>query len=382
VNELRNPAVLAELTALESKHKELREQLQKIDADQHALRIQLKDVLLRDHDNMKKVRKEAEREEQEFAGVMKALQQQVKAQEKVLSEKEKEQQKFFAQYKALFEERNECTQAVNGLETRVLGVEEKARAEELALNGFSLEEAKLRTEHAAVDAEFSNFAGVPLNLNKSEEALKQEIYNAERRLANIGAVNMRALDIYDVAEKEYKTLVDKKQKLCEEKLCVVNLLQEVEGQKKGLFQKALEEVGKNFSTIFSKLSTKGSSASLELENVQEPFEGGLRIRVKLTGQKYLDIRSLSGGEKTMTALAFLFALQEHEPASFYVLDEVDAALDKANSEKLAQLIRHYTSHAQYIVISHNDAVITEGDVLFGVSMHADQGMSNVVSLKA
>jgi len=126
--------------------------------------------------------------------------------------------------------------------------------------------------------------------------------------------------------------------------------------------------------------TKGESY-LELENVEDPFAAGLRIPVKLTGNKFLDIRGLSGGEKTMTALAFLFALQEHEPAMFYVLDEVDAALDKHNSEKLAQLIRSYCSKAQYIVISHNDAVIAEGDILYGVSMNAEAGLSTVVSLK-
>ena len=79
-------------------------------------------------------------------------------------------------------------------------------------------------------------------------------------------------------------------------------------------------------------------------------------------------------------LAFLFAVQEDEPASFYVLDEVDAALDKKNSEKLAKLIRQYCDKAQYVVISHNDAVITEGDNLYGVSMD-EHGVSKVVSLK-
>ena len=258
----------------------------------------------------------------------------------------------------------------------------RKRQGQKSCNTFSLDETRLKTEISGLELEFSNYTGVPLKLDKSEEALKQETYNAERRLANIGAVNMRALDIFDAAEKEYGFLLEKKGKLGSEKESVLKLLQEVEGQKTGLFTKALEEVNKNFIRIFGQLTTKGSTAALELENPQQPFEAGLRIKVRLTGQKYLDIRSLSGGEKTMTALAFLFALQEHEPASFYVLDEVDAALDKANSEKLAKLIRHYTNHAQYVVISHNDALITEADTLFGVSMHADMGISSVVSMKA
>lgn len=117
-----------------------------------------------------------------------------------------------------------------------------------------------------------------------------------------------------------------------------------------------------------------------LENEENPFEAGLRVRVRLTGNKFMDMRSLSGGEKSMTALAVLFAIQEYEPASFYILDEVDAALDKKNSEKLSALLKKYSDKAQYIVISHNDEVVSDADTLYGVHMD-EHGASQVVSLK-
>ena len=119
---------------------------------------------------------------------------------------------------------------------------------------------------------------------------------------------------------------------------------------------------------------------MELENPENPFEAGLNIKVRVAGRKFLDIRSLSGGEKTMTALSFIFAIQECEPHSFYILDEVDAALDKHNSEKLSKLIRKYSEKAQYIMISHNDGIISEADTLYGVSMN-EHSISNVTSLK-
>ena len=93
----------------------------------------------------------------------------------------------------------------------------------------------------------------------------------------------------------------------------------------------------------------------------------------------MDIKSLSGGEKTLTALGFIFAIQEHQPASFYLFDEVDAALDKHNSEKLATLISKYSNKAQYIVISHNDSIVTGAQQIYGVSMQ--EGISKIVSLK-
>jgi len=140
------------------------------------------------------------------------------------------------------------------------------------------------------------------------------------------------------------------------------------------FNKANE----NFTKVFGNLFNKGK-AFLQLDNPNKPFDDGLSIKVKLSGNRYMDLKSLSGGEKTLTALSFIFAIQEYQPASFYILDEIDAALDKHNAERLAKLIRNYSNGAQYITISHNDSVISEADTLFGVSMK--EGVSKVTSLE-
>ena len=195
----------------------------------------------------------------------------------------------------------------------------------------------------------------------------------------MGAVNMKALEIYDRVEHEHKALQEKKEELRKEREDVLVMINEIDSKKKELFMGTFEVLNANFQKIFSTLSTKGE-AYLDLEDPNDPFAAGLDIKVRLTGKRFLDIRSLSGGEKTLTALAFLFAVQEHEPASFYILDEVDAALDKRNSEKLAALIRSYTHKAQYIVVSHNDGVISEADILYGISMN-EHGMSKVTTLK-
>jgi chromosome segregation protein len=156
------------------------------------------------------------------------------------------------------------------------------------------------------------------------------------------------------------------------------LIGEIEEKKTGVFMKTYDHLSSKFKDIYSNISTKGE-ASLLLENTEKPLEGGVDINVKLNGNKKLDIRSLSGGEKTLAALAFIFAIQEYNPASFYLLDEVDAALDKHNSEKLSGLIANYSGAAQYIVISHNDAIITEADQIYGISMN--EGITKVTSLK-
>jgi chromosome segregation protein len=151
-----------------------------------------------------------------------------------------------------------------------------------------------------------------------------------------------------------------------------------EQKKKSAFMKTFNQLVSKFRENFNELTTKGE-AHLDLEDKEDPFNGGVDIRVRIIGNKFLDIRSLSGGEKTLAALAFIFAIQEFKPASFYLLDEVDAALDKQNSEKLSKLINRYSKNAQYIVISHNDAIISEAQQIYGVSMQ--EGVSKIISLK-
>jgi len=159
----------------------------------------------------------------------------------------------------------------------------------------------------------------------------------------------------------------------------LQMMYEIETKKKDLFLETYKELSKNFTDIFASLSAKGE-ALLFLENEEDPLAAGVEIRVRLAGNKFLDIKSLSGGEKTLAALSFIFAIQDYHPASFYLMDEVDAALDKRNSELLSKLVAKYANKAQYIIISHNDAIISEAEQIYGVSMQTN-GISKVVSLK-
>ena len=230
-----------------------------------------------------------------------------------------------------------------------------------------------------MEEEFKQYVEVELYTNKNEEDLKKEIWEFERMVQRLGNVNLKALEIYEKVEQEYTALVEKKNSLLKEKDEIFVMMNEIETKKKELFMNTFTIVNQQFQNMFVALSTKGQ-AFLEVENEGDIFSAGVSIKVRITGKKFMDIRSLSGGEKTMTALAFIFAIQEHDPASFYVFDEVDAALDKMNSDTLAKLIRKYSEKAQYIIISHNDGIIAEADTLYGVSMTADN-MSKVVSLK-
>jgi chromosome segregation protein len=118
-------------------------------------------------------------------------------------------------------------------------------------------------------------------------------------------------------------------------------------------------------------------AGIKLENEDDPFEGGLLIEARPAGKQIKHIDSMSGGEKTLTAIAFLFAIQAFKPSPFYVLDEADAALDKENSHKLAGMIAKRSKICQFIVITHNNPVIQAADQIIGISLDKEMASSMV-----
>jgi chromosome segregation protein len=380
INDLRKPEVIAELRAFEEKRTELREQVIQLKTELKNFNTQIETILGPDVRKTRDILKNIEKEESKFKEQISQIKNKIKEQEKNLKDKEENAKTFRAKYKKLFTQRDEMSAKMQKLDKKIGESELKVRGVEEKINDIKMKTAAVKAELAGLEKEFEQYVNVKtFETKKSIEELQLSIRELERRKNNIGNVNLRALEVYDNIEKEYLELEKKKIKLTNEKEDVLKLIGEIEGKKKKIFLETLEVVNNHFKQFFTKISRKGE-AFLELENAENPFDAGLMIKVRITGNKFLDIKSLSGGEKTLTALAFIFAIQEHEPAHFYVLDEVDAALDKHNSEKLSQLVRSYCNKAQYVIISHNDAVISEADKLYGISM-GDHGRSNVTTLE-
>ena len=380
ISQLNDPTLLAELNTFEQKSKELTEEMIRLNSEIKNIDAQIINIFIPDKEKTEKILRQLDKDEEQFDNELKALQGSISQKENSLNEKEVLAKEFYTKFKGLFSKQGKINDEKQKNDAIIDKLTDESRQVEIKINFNSLKNAEVVANLAALDQEFQQYEGVKLDTEKEEQELKNEISKFEKMREEIGSVNMRALEVYDEAERQYHEFLDKKDKLSKEKEDVVFMMNEIEGRKKELFMKTFDVVNDHFQNFFTSLTTKGAEAGLVLDNVEDPFQGGVRINVKITGSKFLDIRSLSGGEKTMTALAFIFAIQEHEPASFYVLDEVDAALDKHNSEKLAKLIRKYSDRAQYIMISHNDNVISTADTLYGVSMNQD-GISQVLSLK-
>ena len=380
IAQLNDPTLLAELNTFEQKFKELGEEIIRVSSEIKNIDAQIINIFIPEKEKTEQILRQLDKDEDEFNNELKRVQEAIAQKEILLKEKESLAKEFYVKFKSLFSKQAKINEDRQKNEHNIEKLAEESRQVEIKVNFNSLKNAEISASLSALNQEFAQYEGIKLNLEMSEEQLKNEISKFEKMREEIGSVNMRALEVYDEAERQYNGFLEKKDKLGREKDDVLAMMKEIEGKKKELFIKTFDVVNNNFKNFFGMLTTKGAEANLVLENEENPFSAGIRINVKITGSKFLDIRGLSGGEKTLTALAFIFAIQEHEPASFYVLDEVDAALDKHNSELLAKLIRKYAEKVQYVMISHNDNVVSSADILYGVSMNED-GISQVVSLK-
>ena len=375
---ISNPEIKDNLTKLESEKDRLKEESMEINSEMSLLQNQI-NMYVEETKRINDVLTGLEKEEVEFKEEFADLEKVTKNKKGDLKEKEAKEKGFYGKNKSLAAKRNKLMELMRAKENSIGSEEDKMESIRNRMNEISIKLAKFVGEIEALEMDFENYKGGKIRKGVSIEELKKEISEFDRLMNNIGNINMRALEVYDEVAEHYEELLVKTNKLKSEKEDVLGLIGEIEEKKTGVFMQTFEGLEKKFSEIFSSISTKGGEAFLTLENQEKPLEGGVDISVKISGNKKLDIRSLSGGEKTLAALAFIFAIQERSPASFYLLDEVDAALDKHNSEKLSHLINTYSDKAQYIVISHNDSIITESHQIYGVSMN--EGVSKITSLR-
>ena len=375
---LSSPELAKTLEDLEGQRLPLKEQLVELQAAIKNIDMHVQNILLPESEKTRKIIKQHDAEHEKFNQELESLQEIIKKRAQELKTKEQEESKFHTNLKDLILTRKKIEDKIQTKQATIYREEEKTSSVQQRLNIISIERAKAIAELEGLRKESEQYLGATIKRGHTLEQLKLSIHDAEKELASIGNVNLRALDVYEQIAEEHKKLTDKTTKLHTEKDDVLKMMQEIEGKKKDIFMKTYNVLVKNFKTIFSSLTTKGE-AHVELENQENPFDGGVDIQVRIIGDKTLDIKSLSGGEKTLAALSFIFAIQEYSPSPFYLMDEVDAALDKKNSELLSKLIQKYSKKAQYIVITHNDAMIGEADTIYGISMQ--DGVSKVVSLK-
>ncbi|MDD2655017.1 MAG: AAA family ATPase, partial [Candidatus Omnitrophica bacterium] len=283
---------------------------------------------------------------------------------------------------SLLDEKDKIEEKNEKLLSEIDKIEDKKHNIELNNQKFEVQMANHKAVLDTLKNKFEEYKGIKIEIEitKKPEAIEQEIRKIEDKIIELGNVNMLALEEYKKIEQQYLKIESQVKVLESEKNDVLKMIEEIESRKKHTFIESFNGVSKSFESLFSQLSPDGWG-KLVLENAEDPFSGGIEIEAKPRGKKVMTLNLLSGGEKTITALAFIFAIQESKMSPFYVMDEIDSALDKENSKRLAVLIEKYSSESQFIVISHNDTLIGSADRLIGVSMDAKSGESKIVGIK-
>ncbi len=370
--------------------KELDENIN-VEQKYETLRVELQEISLRTRENvsseisfkqreyerLKIALKQFSREEEDVKEELSTFRKKFEEREKVLEKKRKQEEELVLKSQNLIKERDSLQAKVRKDEQDSLIKKNFIYNIEQEINNVKIDKAKVDAEIENLEMEMLNFPDIEI-IKGSRESLSERLSKIQEAFSQIGPVNLRSVEVYDEIKKEYDIINEKANSISKEKESILRIIHDIDVKKKKVFLKTLSELNEIFSRNFAQISLKGQ-VSLELENPKEPFEGGVGIVVKTGHGKYFDVTSLSGGEQTMVALSLIFAIQELNPYCFYILDEIDAALDKRNSERLGGLLKKYMQRGQYIVISHNDEIITNATNLYGLSMH--EGVSKVISLK-
>lgn len=297
--------------------------------------------------------------------------------ENTLEWKKEQEHELNKRFEKLISERDGLNKDIRENELKILENQNIIHNKEQEANLSSIEKARVNAEIENFETDMLDFNNVEI-IKAKKDLLIEKLGRTKEILSKIGAVNLLSLEVYDSIKKEYDVIKEKANIIEKEKEDILKIIKEIDLKKKKTFMNTLNSINEKFSKNFSSLSNKGV-VSLELENKKDPFKEGVNILVKTGHGKYFNVTSLSGGEQTLIALALIFAIQELKPYCFYMLDEIDAALDKRNSERLAVLLKKYMQKGQYIIITHNDEIITNASNLYGVSMH--EGISKIVSMK-
>ena len=218
-------------------------------------------------------------------------------------------------------------------------------------------------------------------LEKTEISLDEitsKINSLQKKMDALGDVNMRALTEYDEVMERQNQYKEKVMTLENEKNEIKSRMNGYQNLKKETFLEAYHAINNNFKEVFAQISE--GTGSLYLENESDPFSGGLTFVANIRDKKNQKLAGMSGGEKSLTALAFVFAIQKYLPSPFYAFDEVDMHLDGPNVERLSTIITNQSKTAQFVVVSLRKPMLDNADRMIGVTQK-DKGVTKISGVK-
>lgn len=275
-------------------------------------------------------------------------------------------------HKEFFAKREELSEKIAGLEKdsyKLTSIIEKNSEKSDELSSYMWEEYEI-TYSTAKEMRDENLPELP--------ALKKEIAAVKAKIKSLGDVNVNAIDDYKEVSERYEFLKGQHDDIVSAETNLVNIISELEKSMQEQFAEKFKEIQIMFDKVFKELFGGGRGA-LELVDTEDLLETGIRIIAQPPGKKLQNMMQLSGGEKSLTAIALLFAIQSLKPSPFCLLDEIEAALDDSNVRRFAKYLNRLTKDTQFIVISHRKGTMEAADILYGITMQ-EKGVSTLVSV--
>ncbi|MFR8898675.1 MAG: chromosome segregation protein SMC [Coprococcus sp.] len=292
----------------------------------------------------------------------------------VLRKKTDERSKYAAEHKTFFAKREELSETISQLDKeqfRLGSQKEKLEESRSQLSSYMWEEYGLTYQTAR---ELSDDALQALPLAK----LKKMTADVKGQIKALGNVNVNAIEEYKAVAERYETMKTQHDDMVEAEEKLAGIIEDLNSSMQKQFKEKFMQIQKEFDRIF-KLLFGGGKGTLELADPENLLETGVIITAQPPGKKLQNMMQLSGGEKALTAIALLFAIQSLKPSPFCLLDEIEAALDDANVKRFAEYLHNLTKDTQFIVITHRRGTMNTADILYGITMQ-EKGVSTLVSV--
>lgn len=319
------------------------------------------------------------KESQELSAKIEGLKEMLAENNRIISIKEQKLEEFYGQRNALneshkdfFNKREALSEQINGLDKSAFKINasiEKLSEHSESLNNYMWEEYEL-TYNSASDFKDESFSDI--------SSLKREISAVKGKIKQLGDVNVNAIEDYKQVSERYEFLKAQHDDIIKAESNLVNIINELDRAMREQFAEKFKEIRIMFAKVFKELFG-GGKADLELVDDEDILETGIKINAQPPGKKLQNMMQLSGGEKSLTAIALLFAIQSLKPSPFCLLDEIEAALDDSNVKRFAKYLSKLTKDTQFIVITHRKGTMEAADILYGITMQ-EKGVSTLVSV--
>ena len=293
-------------------------------------------------------------------------------QEKALKEHIRKKEEMSASYKGFFQKQEDVSRKIADLDKEIYRLNSQREKLEEAGNyqtNYMWEEYEL-TLHAAMELRDEAFSDLT--------DLKKQIAGIKDDIRKLGDVNVNAIEDYKEISERYGFLKGQHDDLIEAEKTLVGIIEELDTGMRKQFMEKFAEIQREFDKVFKELFG-GGKGTLELVEDEDILECGIRIIAQPPGKKLQNMMQMSGGEKSLTAISLLFAIQNLKPSPFCLLDEIEAALDDSNVSRFAKYLHKLTKSTQFIVITHRRGTMAAADRLYGITMQ-EKGVSTLVSV--